>query len=299
MNTLSKTLVAAAAACAVPSLCLAQTFPLTNPSFESPNVFSLDNEPEGWHNGSNHTGVKRRSNTDVEQGLFPIVARTGTSCVETRYNDSQGPGNGGFSQITTDTLNFFQTGFPYYDPSYNWDGGGIRVAVWYNIPQAQAISDVAVGIKLSIKLANASGGSSPQDAWTSEDGSITGHTNGQWVQKEMRLTRRQIKAAVIDNSTLGAGGYFTLPPNPNRVKIQFFRFNPDGTPSPGTIYWDDAEYEQFCAADFNMDGVVDFFDYLDFVDAFSSTSDEADFNVDLVVDFFDYLDFVDAFSTGC
>ena len=54
-----------------------------------------------------------------------------------------------------------------------------------------------------------------------------------------------------------------------------------------------------CRADFNGDGVVDFFDYLDFVDAFSSGSPEANFNNDEAVDFFDYLDFVDAFSEGC
>ncbi len=54
-----------------------------------------------------------------------------------------------------------------------------------------------------------------------------------------------------------------------------------------------------CRADFNGDGEVDFFDYLDFVDAFSAGSDAANFNNDEVVDFFDYLDFVDAFSAGC
>ena len=54
-----------------------------------------------------------------------------------------------------------------------------------------------------------------------------------------------------------------------------------------------------CAADFNSDGIVDFFDYLDFVDAFSSGGPGADFNSDGEIDFFDYLDFVDAFSTGC
>jgi hypothetical protein len=54
-----------------------------------------------------------------------------------------------------------------------------------------------------------------------------------------------------------------------------------------------------CAADFNHDESVDFFDYLDFVDAFSSLAAEADFNHDNSIDFFDYLDFVDAFSTPC
>lgn len=54
-----------------------------------------------------------------------------------------------------------------------------------------------------------------------------------------------------------------------------------------------------CPADFNNDGVVDFFDYLDFVGEFAGASPVADFNTDGIVDFFDYLDFVSAFSTAC
>lgn len=52
------------------------------------------------------------------------------------------------------------------------------------------------------------------------------------------------------------------------------------------------------AADFNQDGNVDFFDYLDFVDAYSANDPSADFNGDSAIDFFDYLDFVDAYSLG-
>lgn len=54
-----------------------------------------------------------------------------------------------------------------------------------------------------------------------------------------------------------------------------------------------------CSADFNADGVVDFFDYLDFVADFSSRACRSDFNGDREQDFFDYLDFVAAFSAGC
>lgn len=54
-----------------------------------------------------------------------------------------------------------------------------------------------------------------------------------------------------------------------------------------------------CPADFNCDGGGDFFDYLDFVDAFSTDMASADYNDDGVIDFFDYLDFVDAFTAGC
>jgi hypothetical protein len=54
-----------------------------------------------------------------------------------------------------------------------------------------------------------------------------------------------------------------------------------------------------CAADFNADTVVDFFDYLDFVAAFSTNDPTSDFNSDGTIDFFDYLDFVADFSVGC
>lgn len=69
----------------------------------------------------------------------------------------------------------------------------------------------------------------------------------------------------------------------------------------GWVNLDDATHFVgiICPADFNQDGSVDFFDYLDFVDAFSSGDSAADFNADASIDFFDYLDFVDAFSAGC
>jgi hypothetical protein len=54
-----------------------------------------------------------------------------------------------------------------------------------------------------------------------------------------------------------------------------------------------------CSADFNGDGIVDFFDYLDFVQAFAGNDPSADFNADGIIDFFDYLDFVQAFASGC
>jgi hypothetical protein len=54
-----------------------------------------------------------------------------------------------------------------------------------------------------------------------------------------------------------------------------------------------------CASDYNADFVVDFFDYLDFVDGMSTEDIRADINADQVVDFFDYLDFVGGFSDEC
>lgn len=55
----------------------------------------------------------------------------------------------------------------------------------------------------------------------------------------------------------------------------------------------------FCDADFNCDSVVEYADYLDFVDAFTLEDPSADINFDQIVDYFDYLDFVDAYGTGC
>jgi uncharacterized membrane protein len=78
----------------------------------------------------------------------------------------------------------------------------------------------------------------------------------------------------------------------------------DGRVVVGTLQRPDQNLEGFvvifgCTADYNNDGVVDFFDYLDFVQDFSTLSCNADFNNDGVIDFFDYLDFVAAFSSGC
>ncbi len=77
-----------------------------------------------------------------------------------------------------------------------------------------------------------------------------------------------------------------------------------GLPGGANRFFTCAELDAFrlhgvCAADFNGDDEVDFFDYLDFVDDFSANEPAADFNGDTLIDFFDYLDFVDAFSSGC
>ncbi|MEK6703214.1 MAG: hypothetical protein AABZ53_13190 [Planctomycetota bacterium] len=59
----------------------------------------------------------------------------------------------------------------------------------------------------------------------------------------------------------------------------------------------------FCAADFDNDGTVDFFDYDAFVACFEGSTcppgRTADFDADGTVDFFDYDSFVIAFESGC
>ncbi|MDX2146666.1 MAG: cytochrome c peroxidase [Planctomycetota bacterium] len=52
-------------------------------------------------------------------------------------------------------------------------------------------------------------------------------------------------------------------------------------------------------ADFNFDFTVDFFDYLEFAEAYSAGQPAADFNRDGQVDFFDYLDFSNSMASPC
>ena len=54
-----------------------------------------------------------------------------------------------------------------------------------------------------------------------------------------------------------------------------------------------------CIADYNQDGQIDFFDYLDFANDFGRDDLRADVNRDGQIDFFDYLDFADAFGREC
>jgi hypothetical protein len=68
----------------------------------------------------------------------------------------------------------------------------------------------------------------------------------------------------------------------------------ENIPTPGTPP---------CEADFNSDGLVDFFDYDAFVNCFETAvcppGKNADVNGDGFVDFFDYDAYVGAFEAGC
>lgn len=79
------------------------------------------------------------------------------------------------------------------------------------------------------------------------------------------------------------------------ARVRFTNFGNFGD----SIYITRAWIARACPSDFNDDGIVDFFDYLDYVETFASGVPEADFNADGIVDFFDYLDFVARFATGC
>ncbi|MBM4107488.1 MAG: hypothetical protein FJ255_01525 [Phycisphaerae bacterium] len=57
--------------------------------------------------------------------------------------------------------------------------------------------------------------------------------------------------------------------------------------------------EVLCPADWNADGVVDFNDFLEYLNDYNSQDPRADLNGDGVVDFNDLLDFVNLFNTPC
>ncbi|MCC6675604.1 MAG: hypothetical protein IT436_00545 [Phycisphaerales bacterium] len=54
-----------------------------------------------------------------------------------------------------------------------------------------------------------------------------------------------------------------------------------------------------CRADLDGDGVVDFADYLEFLNRYDVLDPSVDFNGDGVVDFTDYLEFLNFFDAGC
>ena len=57
--------------------------------------------------------------------------------------------------------------------------------------------------------------------------------------------------------------------------------------------------EKVCAVDLNGDGIVDFADYLEFLNLFDAQDLRVDFNHDGIVDFADYLEFLNLFDAGC
>jgi len=54
-----------------------------------------------------------------------------------------------------------------------------------------------------------------------------------------------------------------------------------------------------CLADLTGDGLVDFGDYLDFLNLFEAGDLSVDFSGDGIVDFSDYLEFLNYYDAGC
>lgn len=55
----------------------------------------------------------------------------------------------------------------------------------------------------------------------------------------------------------------------------------------------------YCTADMDRDGLVDFSDYLSFLNGYDAQEPAADLDGDGIIDFTDYLAFIDSYSIGC
>ncbi|MCX5690744.1 MAG: hypothetical protein NTV94_13345 [Planctomycetota bacterium] len=253
-------LVAAASCAGLSAAAFAQTpCPLpdncvTNPSFEQLDVFSSQRDPIGWHNLSNPNESKRRVLGDAF--LPPAVARTGTASISIST-----PGASEFRGMTCDWRNFSISGFPFFDPVFDYAGGDIVVSGWYYIPTSAPITGDSAFIKLNIKRGNQDYATFDPIGRGVSNLLIQGHTNNQWRRYELRWTRADIENELTFNQDQG---YFAMPPYPNHLKIVLSRFGFGNVPSSGTIFWDDITMIQEpaasacgCAADYNADGGVD------------------------------------------
>ncbi|HYF13432.1 MAG TPA: hypothetical protein VD971_00005, partial [Phycisphaerales bacterium] len=276
----------------------AQTSPFYNGGFEAPGVLN-PTFPDGWHSPGNDPIARRRS---VGDGLTPAFAPVGTpGALTPRTGEAVaviGTRNfGGFEGLTTDTVNFCYcdqtcmtacpSPFPFFDPAFDYSGGDVVVTGWYMIPASAPVTGDVAGIKLEVKVNN-------QPVATKEDLSISGHTNGQWVEYSIIFTRDEIEQRYQCELNPNCGcGCVPASPLPNRVKITALRFAGDGTPTTGEIYWDDISYVQLPSGpacdsiDFNGDGLFpDNQDLQDFLDVFgggacsTGTCGDLDFNND-------------------
>jgi hypothetical protein len=96
-----------------------------------------------------------------------------------------------------------------------------------------------------------------------------------------------------------------------RLVLKYTRFGanfPGASPAPARVLWDDVAVDEStgvsaCAADVNIDGVVDGADFVVFINSFSvgdpTVDAAADINLDGIVDGSDYTDFINAFGAGC
>ncbi|MCC6675822.1 MAG: right-handed parallel beta-helix repeat-containing protein [Phycisphaerales bacterium] len=74
---------------------------------------------------------------------------------------------------------------------------------------------------------------------------------------------------------------------------------PDTGVGPPVVDMGAYEVQHPCLVDFNGDGMVDFADYLEFLNLYDAADPRADLNGDGLVDFSDYLEFLNLYDGGC
>ena len=281
MKKLIASLIVASAATSA----LAQTNGLQNGSFDQTCYFCGGPFAEGWHSPGNDTIARQRF---IGDGLTPpfvppgtpgtLSPRTGAGVVAIGTH-----GSGGFEGVTTDTVNFCYCDqscltacpgpYPFFDPTFDYNGGDVLVTAWYMIPANDPLVGDQAGISINIKV-------NFQNVASREILNITGHTNGVWTPITFLYPRADIQQEYECNRGIQPDcGCNCVPasPLPNHTKITLFRFAGDGTSTSGTIYWDDVTYTQLpvgptCdSIDFNND--TSLFDPQD-IDAFLSVYSE-------------------------
>jgi len=253
------------------SVAQAQTQGLQNGGFEQQCLFCGGPFAEGWHSPGNDQIARRRA---VGDGVTPEIFPVGTPNALTPFSGTGLAqigtyGTGGFEGLTTDTVNFCycdqtcQTAcaspFPFFDPFFDYNGGDVIVSAYYMIPADAPLTGDNAFMKLHVKIGF-------QDVATFEQGGITGHTNGQWVPFTMVWSRESIQEQYECNTGVRPDcgcACVPLAPLPDHLKIVLGRFSGDGSPTSGTIYWDDVTFVQLpaggggCDADVNCDGSPD------------------------------------------
>ncbi|MCC6679133.1 MAG: hypothetical protein IT436_18565, partial [Phycisphaerales bacterium] len=96
--------------------------------------------------------------------------------------------------------------------------------------------------------------------------------------------------------------YVMITPNPGAAGVDTMTFRvttPGGNSNVATIRLVYSGPLFPCAADLTGDGVIDFSDYLEFLNLYDAADPRVDFTGDGVVDFSDYLEFLNFYEAGC
>jgi hypothetical protein len=243
-----------------------------NPGFEIVGGPPSPDGPRGWR-GFNFSRLR-----SLEDGLGPVLVRSGTNSVE--LASGEGPTNT-FGGFTTDVFN--PDDLTFFNPPIQFPGEDVTVTGWYAIPADQPLTGANAGLKLEFRREN----SSIFAAF--ENLSINGHTNGEWQQLTLTVTNQQLQDIAKE-----------FPPGPTQVSVLPIRFG--SMTATGTIFWDDLELTQggeppACPCDWNQDATLNSQDFFDFLTAFFAGN--ADFNADKVTNSQDFFDFLTCFFAGC
>lgn len=139
------------------------------------------------------------------------------------------------------------------------------------------VADEGAGPRLYVALSNGDDGLVRLDP--------TGWTEMLHTNSSVLSITKIVDAASGENYIFGAGGSFTRVADVGSQNIACLI----GCPVPVST----------CLADLNGDGLVDFSDYLEFLNLYDAQDLRADFNQDGLVDFSDYLEFLNHYDAGC